>query len=202
MRSIRSSVQLLFPCMVFVIALTTAAAQVQVTTFHNDSARTGQNLNEVVLTPANVNLNSFGKLYSFPIQGNVYAQPLYVPGVQMSSGVHNVIYVATEHDVVYAFDADSSSPTPLWTVSFTNGSSVTTVPAADTGCPDLTPELGITGTPVIDLSTNTMYLVARTKESGQYFMRLHALDIRSGMEQFGAPHVIQATVPGTGVPFR
>jgi hypothetical protein len=198
MRSIRSSVQLLFPCMVFAIALTTAAAQVQVTTFHNDSARTGQNLNEVVLTPANVNLNSFGKLYSFPIQGNVYAQPLYVPGVQMSSGTHNVIYVATEHDVVYAFDADSSSPTPLWTASFTNGSSVTTVPAADTGCPDLTPELGITGTPVIDLSTKTMYLVARTKESGQYSMRLHALDITSGAEQFGAPIVIQATVPGTG----
>jgi hypothetical protein len=177
-----------------------SAAQVQVTTFHNDQARTGQNLNEVVLTPGNVNQTFFGKLYSFSIQGNVYAQPLYVPGVQINGVSHNVIYVATEHDQVYAFDADTNTPTPLWSVSFisSDGTSVTTVPASDTGCPDLTPELGITGTPVIDLSTNTLYLVARTKESGSYVMRLHALDITSGAEKFGGPAIVQATVPGTG----
>jgi hypothetical protein len=184
----------------FISAALTCQAQVLVTTFHNDQARTGQNLSEVVLTPSNVGVNSFGKLYSFPIQGNVYAQPLYVPGVQVNGTTHNVIYVATEHDVVYAFDADNGNPTPLWSASFTSadGTSVTTVPASDTGCPDLTPELGITGTPVIDMNSNTMYLVARTKESGSYFMRLHALDITSGAEKFGGPTVISATVPGTG----
>jgi hypothetical protein len=202
MRVVRSNARTLLPFVVFFsfLGTTSSLAQVQVTTFHNDQARTGQNLNEVVLAPGNVSANSFGKLYSFPIQGNVYAQPLYVPGVPINGGTHNVIYVATEHDAVYAFDADSNSPTPLWTVSFTSpdGTSVTTVPASDTGCPDLTPELGITGTPVIDTSSNTMYLVARTKESGQYFMRLHALDITSGVEKFGGPMPIQATVPGTG----
>jgi len=197
----RLNARLLLPFLVFFLTLAAdSSAQVQVTTFHNDQSRTGQNLSEVVLSPGNVNVNSFGKLYGFTIQGNVYAQPLYVPGVTISGATHNVIYVATEHDAVYAFDADSNSPTPLWTVSFTSpdGTSVTTVPATDTGCPDLTPELGITGTPVIDTNSKTMYLVARTKESGQYFMRLHALDITSGVEKFGGPIVIQATVPGTG----
>jgi hypothetical protein len=201
MRSSGSRASLPFSVLLpFLLLSGFSAAQLQVTTFHNDQARTGQNLSEVVLAPSNVNVNSFGKLYSFPIQGNVYAQPLYVPGVMVNSALHNVIYVATEHDVVYAFDADTNSPTPLWTVSFTSadGTSVTTVPASDTGCPDLTPELGITGTPVIDTSTHTMYLVARTKENGTYLMRLHALDIRSGAEQFGGPLPIQATVPGTG----
>jgi hypothetical protein len=179
---------------------TLSFSQVQVTTFHNDSGRTGQNLNEVVLAPSNVGMNSFGKLYSFPIRGNVYAQPLYMPGVRINGIVHNVIYVATEHDMVYAFDADSNSPTPLWTANFTSadGTSATTIPASDTGCPDLTPELGITGTPAIDVTTNTMYLVARTKESGSYVSRLHALDITSGAEKFGGPVAIQANIPGTG----
>jgi len=174
-------------------------------TYHGDTMRTGQNLSETVLTPANVNSSSFGKLFSLPLDGIAYAQPLYVENVAIpGQGTHNVVYVATEHDSVYAYDADGRSSTPLWKVSFINPSAgITTVPAADTGeCCDIAPEIGITSTPVIDRATNTMYVVAKTKESNggsaTYVQRLHALDITTGGEKFGGPVVIQASVPGTG----
>jgi hypothetical protein len=170
-------------------------------THHNDNARTGQNQNETVLTPANVSSATFGKLASYTLDGNSHASPLYVAGVSIpGQGVHNVVYVATEHDSVYAFDADGLSASPLWKVSFLNPpAGVTSVPSSDTGeCCDIAPEIGITGTPVIDPATATLYVVAKTKESGTYRQRLHALDLGSGAEKFGGPVLLQASVPGSG----
>jgi uncharacterized protein (TIGR03437 family) len=178
------------------------AAQVNVLTYQYDATRAGANLSESILTTANVNAAQFGKLFSQPVDGQVYAQPLYVPNVTISGkGNHNVVYVVTEHDGVYAFDADNG--TPLWQVSFLNAANgVTSMPAADTGCDQISPEIGITGTPVIDPSSGTMYLVAMTKETSggsvNYVQRLHALDITSGAERSGSPVVVQATYPGTG----
>ena len=169
-------------------------------TFHNDNLRTGQNNNETVLTPANVNPVQFGKLFSYSIDGYAFASPLYVAGVNIpSSGLHNVVYVATENDSVYAFDADGLSTTPLWHVSFLK-SGVTTVPCADIGeCGDIPIQIGITSTPVIDPTSGTIYVVATTKEGTSYPQRLHALDITTGAEKFGGPVVLTASVPGTGV---
>ena len=169
-------------------------------TYHNDNLRTGQNSNETVLTPANVNQSQFGKLFSYPIDGIAFASPLYVANVSIpGKGSHNVAYVATEHDSVYAFDADGLSNTPLWKVSFL-GSGVTTVPCGDTGeCGDIPVEYGITGTPVIDQTTGTLYVVAATKENGtSHVQRLHALDIATGAEKFGGPVVLSGNVAGTG----
>ena len=187
----------------------TVRAQVNVTTYRNDLARDGQNLEESLLTPSSVTPDQFGKLYMQPVDGYIYAQPLYVSGVQIAGCVftdgcvHNVVFVATQHDSVYAFDADSNAgvnASPLWHVSFINpAAGITTVSAPnDEHCTDINPEVGITGTPVIDLSTGTLYVVVNTKENGAFFQRLHALDITSGAEKFGGPVVIQATVPGTG----
>jgi hypothetical protein len=175
-------------------------------THHNDNFRTGQNLNETVLTPANVTPAKFGKLFSYPLDGIAYASPLYVANVSIpGQGLHNVVYVATEHDSVYAFDADGLSSNPLWHVSFINpAAGVTTVPSGDTSeCCDIAPEIGITGTPAIDPATGTLYVVAKTREvagaTTNYFQRLHALDIATGAEKFGGPVVIQASVAGGGL---
>jgi 5-hydroxyisourate hydrolase-like protein (transthyretin family) len=172
-----------------------------------DTFRTGQNLGETALAPANVNVAQFGKLLSYSIDGVSDASPLYAANVNIpGQGVHNVVYVETEHDSVYAFDADGLITNPLWKVTFINpAAGITTITPADTGdcCPPNMPgESGITGTPVIDPATGTLYVVAVTKEvSGtitNFVQRLHALDITTGAEKFGGPVVIQASVPGTG----
>jgi hypothetical protein len=168
-------------------------------TQHIDNLRTGANLNETVLTPANVTSATFGKLYTYPIDGLSFTSPIYVPNLSiLGKGFHNVVYVATEHDSVYAFDADGLSSIPLWQVSFL-GIGVTTVPCADIGdCGDIPIEVGITSTPVIDPTSGTLYVVAKTKEGANYVQRLHALDITTGAEKFGGPVILQATVPGHG----
>ena len=176
--------------------------QVSVLTQHNDLARTGQNLNETILTPANVSSPQFGPLFSYAVDGQIYAQPLYLPGVVIPGyGIHNVVFVATEHDSVYAFDADNYLAAPLWHASFLNpAQGVTTASAPGLGCDSITPEVGITGTPVIDPATGTMYVVAMTAEAslGGYVQRLHALDVTTGAERPGSPVEIQASVPGQG----
>jgi len=183
-----------------------ASAMVAVTdyagtfTYHNDTARTGQNLREFALTPATVNQIQFGMIFSCVVDGNVYAQPLYVANLAIpGQGTHNVVFVATEHDSVFAFDADNPACSQLWMTSFVDpNAGITTVPSDDVLTNDIVPEIGITGTPVIDPQSRTLYVVAKTKENGSYLQRLHALDITTGAEKFGGPVVIQASVPGTG----
>jgi len=168
-------------------------------TYRNDNARTGQNTNEPTLSPATVDATHFGKKFTQPIDGYGYAEPLYVPGVAVPNmGTHNLVYVATEHDSVYAFDADTEQAA-VWQVSFLSAGA-TPVPPADTGeTGDLVPEMGITSTPVIDPVSGTLYVVANTKEPGpKYVYRLHALDVATGAEKFGGPVAIQATIAGTG----
>jgi len=181
------------------------AGSAQVLTAQYDNARTGATVGETILSPANVNASRFGKVFSLPVDGDVYAQPLFFPRLEIpGKGVHNVIFVATEHDSVYAFDADTAGA-PLWQVSFLNSSpGVTTVPARDAACPFITPEIGITPTPTIDPQTGTLYVLARTMVSGgvfardQYVQKLHALAITTGAEKFGGPVEIKATVKGHG----
>lgn len=172
-------------------------------TFRNDNLRTGQNLYETVLTPANVNSSRFGKVFSYAVDGAIYGQPLYVKNLQVPNhGARNVIFVATQHDSVYAFDADQKATGALWQVSFINpASGVTSVPCIDESqaCDFIGVEIGITGTPVIDLDSNTLYVCAFTKENGSYAHRLHALDLATGSEKFGGPVLIQGSVPGMGV---
>jgi hypothetical protein len=163
-------------------------------TFHNDLARTGQNLQEYALTPASVASGSFGKRWSCAVDGDVYAQPLYLANFAIGGGVHNVLIVATQHDSVYAFDADNPACTTYWQVSLL-GTSQTTIPTADLGgCTDIPTEMGITGTPVINTANQTIYLVAATKENGNYAQSLHALSLTTGAEQSGSPVLIQASV--------
>ncbi len=189
-----------------------AKAQTNIVTQHYDNSRTGANTNETILTPANVNSNTFGKLFSYSVDGQVYAQPLYVSGVTMGTGTpqagttHNVVFVATEHDSVYAFDADSNAganAAPLWQITLLDtahgaASGATTVATASGD--DIYPEIGITGTPVIDPTTGTLYVVGATQEGTTYVQRLHALDITTGSEKaaFNSPVALQASVPGTG----
>ncbi len=183
------------------LSLVTLQSQTNVLTYHNDLARTGQNLKETILTPANVRSSGFGKVSTLPVDGDVYAQPLYMENVAVAGGgTHNVVFVATEHDSVYAFDADGPGTTPLWHTSFINSATgVRPVLASnDVQCGDLIPEIGITGTPVIDPNTGTLYVVSATHENSGIVDRLHALDITTGAEKFGGPIIIQASVPGTG----
>jgi len=179
------------------------AAQVSETTSMYNNQRTSVNSNESILTPANVNSASFGKLFSQAVNsGYIYAQPLYVSNVTIAGTTHNVVFIATEHDDVYAFDADSNTGAnaqPLWHTSFLS-SGVTTISSSANQCADINPEYGITSTPVIDLSTNTLYAVAETMENNgtSYVNKIHALDITTGAEKPGSPMAISAsiTVPG------
>jgi hypothetical protein len=169
-------------------------AQVSVTTYHNDNARTGQNTNETILTPAAVQSSSFGQLFQLPVDGQVYAQPLILANVAIGGGTHNVVYVATEHDSLYAFDADTG--TAYWQKSFINPPAVTRASSAQIGCGNISHEYGITSTPVIDPSTNTIYVVPQTVESGVFMYRLHALDVGTGTEKFGGPIAIAGSYGG------
>jgi len=182
----------------FVVLMLAAVAQAQLTTSQYDNARTGANPGETILTPANVNARSFGKLYSIKVDGDVYAQPLVLPGVDIPEhGKHDVLFIATEHDSVYAFDANAKGPA-LWHVSFLEGpESATTLLGQEVHCPFINPEVGITATPVIDRERGTMFVLARTKEPKappQYAQRLHALDITTGKERPGSPVLIKASI--------
>jgi immunoglobulin I-set domain protein len=177
----------------------TANSTVDVITYHYDNGRSGENLNETTLTPANVNSTQFGKKGEFTVDGKVDAQPLYLSQVTIGGQTKNVLYVATEHGSVYAFDADSISgttPTFLWKTT-TLGSGETT--SDNRGCGQVSPEIGITATPVIDRARNAIYVVAMSKNSsGNYFQRMHALNLSTGAELFSGPQTITATYPGTG----
>jgi hypothetical protein len=171
---------------------------VNVTNYHYNLAETGANTNETILTPANVNTSSFGKVASLPVDGQIYAQPLVMTGVAMpGGGSEDLVFVATEHDSVYAFNAAGASTTPVWKVSLLQ-SGETTIPYTDTGTNDITPEIGITSTPVINPATNTLYVEANFKESnGAHQQRLYALNIATGASVV-SPVIMSGAVPGTG----
>ena len=177
----------------------TGNSTVDVITYHYDNGRSGENLNETALAPANVNSTQFGKKGEFAVDGKVDAQPLYLSQVTINGQKKNVLYVATEHGSVYAFDADSingTTSTFLWKTT-TLGSGETT--SDNRGCGQVSPEIGITATPVIDRGRNAIYVVAMSKNSsGSYFQRLHALNLSTGAELFSGPQTITATYPGTG----
>ncbi len=195
--------RLLTCCGVIFVFAFGLAARAQMTTAQVDNARTGANLNETALTPQNVNSRQFGKLFTMKVDGDVYAQPLFLAGVEIpGKGRHDVVFVATEHDSVYAFDAYGKPSTPLWQVSFLKDGA-TTLSQADTQCFFIRPEVGITSTPVMDARTGTLYVLARTKKEhtlarNEYYQQLHALAVTTGVEKFGGPVKIQATVPGQG----
>jgi hypothetical protein len=179
----------------FCISSPALQAQGNVTTYHNDNARTGQNTRETILTPSNVNSAQFGKLFSVAVDGWVYAQPLYLSNVNIGGGTHNVLYVATEHDSLYALDADTGNI--YWQISLIPAGGTAVNSDIDLGCADLVPEVGITGTPVIDTGTGTIYLVAKAKVGGSIVQNLHAIDVATSAEKFGGPVAIKASVPGT-----
>lgn len=179
-------------------SLIDVSAQTNVLTYHNDIARTGQNLNETRLAPSNVNSSTFGRLFTIPVDGKVDAQPLYVSHVAIAGrSTHNLLLVATEHDSVYALDADTGGI--IWKVSMLQNGET---PSDARSCDQVTPEIGVAATPVIDLSrgpNGVIYLVAMSKDgSGNYFQRLHALDLTSGAELFSGPKLVEATYPGKG----
>ena len=181
-------------------------AQSNVTTQHNDAARTGANTSETLLTTTNVNVSQFGKLFERAVDDEIYAQPLYVEGVTVPGvGLRNVVYVATNNDSVYAFDADDpAASAPLWQAHYTNpAAGILPVSRTDVGqaCGtyvDFAGNIGIAATPVIDAAAQAMFFVVRTKENGTFVQRLHAVDIRDGSERPGSPVLIQATVVGSG----
>jgi len=179
-------------------------------TYHNDLERDGANTHEYALTPANVNTGSFGKLFSCTVDGAVYAQPLWAANLSVSGAVHNVVFVATQHDSLYAFDADASPCTQLWKVSLIDtghGATAgeTSVPSGPgpppalvgSGGGDIMPEVGVTGTPVIDPANGILYVVSKSANAGgtSIYQRLHAIDLASGLERSGSPVLIAATYP-------
>jgi len=175
-------------------------SSIDVATYHYDNMRSGQNTHETVLTTANTNPVKFGKLGAFIVDGKVDAQPLYLSNVSIpGQGMRNVLYVATEHGSVFAFDADrisGNTTSPLWMVSTQLPGEL---PSDDRGCGQVTPEIGITSTPVIDRGRGAIYVVAVSKDAGgNYFHRIHALDLNTGKELFGGPTTITATYPGNG----
>lgn len=173
------------------------AGDVAVLTYKYDNFRTGTNSHEAALTPGNVNVKSFGKRVTYRLDGQTYAQPLYLPGMTIQNRVHNVVFVATEHDSVYAFDASTRDPAQglLWRTSLLVNHALTPT-NKDVSCNDTIPEMGITGTPVIDARTDTLYVVAFTREQGRFLYRLHALDVATGQDK--ASIAIQARVAGYG----
>ena len=174
-----------------------SSSGINVLTYHNDNGRTGQNLSETILTPGKVNSTNFGKVGFLPVAGLVDAEPLYVSQLAISGAAHNVVFAATEQDMVYAFDADTLAQ--LWQQSVLGAQET---PSDDHACTQITPNIGITSTPVIDLSAGphgTIFLVAMSRDSsGNYHQRLHALDLSTGAEQSGSPKEIAATFPGSG----
>lgn len=180
-----------------------------VLTYHNDVSRDGVNAQEYALTTTTVAGGTFGKLFSCAVDGAVYAQPLWVPGLTVNGAMHNVIFVATQHDSLYAFDADANPCVRLWHVSLIDTghggtAGETPVPTGTNvfligqGAGDITPEVGVTGTPVIDASTNTLYVVSKSVvvSGPTFFQRLHAIDLASGNEKFAGPVGISASVSG------
>ena len=178
----RSCLRSLSLATVLLFAFVSAVAQVNVTTQHNDLARTGQNLNETILTPSNVNVNQFGLFFKAPVDNQVYAQPLVVANVSIAGGTHNVAYVATTSNSVYAFDADSG--TQYWHVNLG-----TPISNADYGpnCVDVNGNAGIVGTPVIDVAAGTIYVVNSLNNAGAFSFMLHALSIATGADRAGSP---------------
>jgi hypothetical protein len=181
-------------------------------TYHNDLARDGANTREYALTPANVNTSSFGKLFSCTVDGALYAQPLWVANLSVGGGVHNVVFVATQHDSLYAFDADANPCTQLWKVSLIDtahggAAGETTVPSGTADSlvgqgagSDIAPEVGVTSTPVIDPVGAILYVVSKSVDSGRtnFFQRLHAIDLSTGNEKAGSPLAIAASYPAAG----
>jgi hypothetical protein len=174
-----------------------------VLTWHNDGARTGENRAETLLTPKNVNPKHFGKLFAYRVDGQLYAQPLYVPRVPVSGrGTRDVVIAATEHDSVYAFDAAGLTRAPLWHDRFIDPArGITAVPCTSARQPEcdptiMAPEHGITGTPVVDPATGRIYVDVKTDERGVFVERLHVLDVATGAEVPGSPVTIQASAPG------
>jgi hypothetical protein len=177
-----------------------------VVTYHNNLARDGTNTQEYALTASSVKTATFGKLFSCPVDGAAYTQPLWVPGLNIGGQVRNTIFVATQHDSVYAFDADLNPCSQLWRVNLLDGahggtSGETPVPTGDVGSgfQDILPEIGVTGTPVIDPASGTLYLVSKSEgPAGSFHQRLHALDLITGNEKLAGPITIAASVAGTG----
>ncbi|HKW74205.1 MAG TPA: hypothetical protein VJN64_01655 [Terriglobales bacterium] len=164
-------------------------------TYHADRFRSGVNLQELALSPATVNSSTFGKLFSRAVDGQIYAQPLYVANLTIAGAKHNVVYVATEHSSVYAFDSDGRRTTPFWKKSFINpAAGITTIAKPPVAL--ISPEISISSTPVIDPATSTLYVSVSTREKGAIVHRLHALSLTSGAEKFAGPIVIQGSVPG------
>jgi hypothetical protein len=167
-----------------------------VTTYHNDIARTGQNTTETILTQANVNSTTFGLLRNLAVDGRVDAEPLYLSQLSIAGVTHNVVFIMTEHDSAYAFDADTGAQ--LWKVSLLKSGETT---SDDRGCNQVSPEIGVTSTPVIDRTAGAhgiLYAVAMSKNGSAYFQRLYTLDITTGAELLGGPVTVQAAYPGTG----